>query len=453
MSDHHPSDSPFGPGIAMSYWDLRKLPEGLQTDGMRLPQSSSPLCSFASKTLLFLLGTVAVLNAHSHNQQLQSSSTRLSFGSVELSQSLTQSVTLTNTGKTSITISAVTSAAPFSTSGLTLPASLAAGQSTTLSITFAPTLSSWVSGWATVTSTASNSSLQIGIAGTGVTKAPLTDSPTSLSFGSINVGSKSVLPVSVTNPFSGQVILTSYQVAGAGYTVSGPSLPTTLLRGQSITLNVTFAPSASGTSNGSVFLPGAGLTIPLSGSGGSTTAGTLSVSPTSLAFGNVNVGSTGTLSSTLTATGASVTVSSASSSSSQFAVSGVSLPLTLAAGQSAQYSVTYTPSTSGALSATVTLSSNASNSTTTESLSGTGVAQTFTVSLSWNPSTSSVTGYNVYRGTVSGVYTKINGSLDPSTSYTDTTAAGGTTYYYAATSVNSSGQESTYSSPIQVVIP
>jgi len=59
----------------------------------------------------------------------------------------------------------------------------------------------------------------------------------------------------------------------------------------------------------------------------------------------------------------------------------------------------------------------------------------------------------VYRGTTSGVYTKINSSLDPGTSYTDSTVASGTTYYYAATSVNSSGQESTYSSPIQVAVP
>jgi fibronectin type 3 domain-containing protein len=75
------------------------------------------------------------------------------------------------------------------------------------------------------------------------------------------------------------------------------------------------------------------------------------------------------------------------------------------------------------------------------------------VTLSWTASTSPVSGYNVYRGTTSGVYTKINSALDPSTSYTDNTVASGTTYYYAATAVNSSGQESGYSSPIQVSVP
>jgi fibronectin type 3 domain-containing protein len=64
-----------------------------------------------------------------------------------------------------------------------------------------------------------------------------------------------------------------------------------------------------------------------------------------------------------------------------------------------------------------------------------------------------VVGYNVYRGTTVGVYSKINSALDPSTAYTDNTVVAGTTYYYAATAVNSSGEESSYSSPIQVVIP
>lgn len=420
---------------------------------MRLPQSSSALFSFTSKTLIFVLGALASMSAHTYSQQLQSSPNRLAFGSVGINQSLTQTVTLTNTGSTSISISAVTdNSTSFSTSGLTLPATLAAGQSASLNITFLPTTSGSYAAAVTVTSTASNSSLQIGVGGYGVSNDPLTGSPASLSFGQVNVGSNSVLPVVVSSP-SSRVVLTAYQVAGSGYTVSGPALPVTIRRGQSITLNVTFAPSASGTSNGSIFLPGPGLTIPVTGSGASSTAGQLAVSPSSLAFGNVNVGSTSTLASTITASGSSVTVSSASSSNSQFAVSGVTLPITLAAGQSAQFNVTYTPNASGALSATVTLGSNASNSTSTESLSGTGVTQTYSVNLSWNASTSSVSGYNVYRGTVSGVYTKINSSLDPSTSYTDPTAAGGTTYYYAATAVNSSGQESSYSSPITVVIP
>jgi fibronectin type 3 domain-containing protein len=50
-------------------------------------------------------------------------------------------------------------------------------------------------------------------------------------------------------------------------------------------------------------------------------------------------------------------------------------------------------------------------------------------------------------------YTKINSALDANNTYTDSTVTPGTTYYYAATSVNSSGEESSYSSPITVQVP
>ena len=101
----------------------------------------------------------------------------------------------------------------------------------------------------------------------------------------------------------------------------------------------------------------------------------------------------------------------------------------------------------------MTLASNASNSQTAESLTGTGVTPTYSVNLSWNASTSSVAGYNVYRGTAAGSYSKVNSTLDSSAAFTDNTVASGATYYYAATAVNSSGEESSYSAPLKVVVP
>jgi len=420
---------------------------------MRLPRSIALPTRVISTFLVVALSGTLAFAAGGYNQ-LQSSPSRISFGAVELSQSLTQSVTLTNAGKTTISVSSISTSVPgISTTGLTFPASVAAGQSVVLNITFRPSTAGFVTGEVTVTTNASNPSLQIGIHANGVSSVPLTGSPSSVSFGQITVGSKSILPVVLSNPSFGKVVLTTYQVSGGGYSLSGPALPLTLRRGESATLNVTFAPLVAGTSNGSLSLPGAGLTIPLTGSGSGTTTGQLTISPASLAFGSIDVGSTNTQSSTLTASGGAVTVSSASSSSSQFAISGASFPLTLNAGQSANLTVTYSPSAAGAVSATVTLSSNASNGTAKESLSGTGLSPQYTVNLSWNASTSQVSGYNVYRGTVSGVYTKINSTLDPATIYADTSVVSGKTYYYAATSVNSSGQESTYSSPIQVAVP
>jgi hypothetical protein len=180
----------------------------------------------------------------------------------------------------------------------------------------------------------------------------------------------------------------------------------------------------------------------------------LAVSPTTLAFGNVTVGSSSALGASLIASGAAVTVNSASSNSSEFVLSGIAFPVTIPAGQSSTFTVTFTPQSSGAASASLSFSSNASNSPAVQSLTGTGATQTqHTVDLTWTASADAV-GYNIYRGTVSGgPYTIINSSLDATTAYTDSTVTSGTTYYYVATAVNSSSEESGYSNQATAVIP
>jgi fibronectin type 3 domain-containing protein len=114
------------------------------------------------------------------------------------------------------------------------------------------------------------------------------------------------------------------------------------------------------------------------------------------------------------------------------------------------FDVVFDPTVAGADTGSLTFSGN--SNTISEPLGGTGVQPTYSVNLSWNAS-SSVVGYNVYRGIMPGTYSKINSALDPNTAYTDSTVVAGTTYYYAATSVNSSGQESTYSPPVEIAVP
>jgi fibronectin type 3 domain-containing protein len=76
------------------------------------------------------------------------------------------------------------------------------------------------------------------------------------------------------------------------------------------------------------------------------------------------------------------------------------------------------------------------------------------VSLSWNASTSTVTGYNVYRSTTSGSgYVKINSTLVSGLTLTDSNVTSGTTYYYVTTAVDSSGNESAFSNQATAPIP
>src|SRR5262249_40248929 len=156
------------------------------------------------------------------------------------------------------------------------------------------------------------------------------------------------------------------------------------------------------------------LAIPLSGTGTPVPQGQLSVTPSSIDFGNVTVGTQATRNGTLNATVAAVTVTSGTVTGSAFALSGISFPVTIQPGQHLQFNMKFTPSGNGTVSGNVSFASNASNSPTVESLTGTGVPPAqHSVGLSWNASTSqNITGYNVYRGGKSGgPYGKINSVL------------------------------------------
>jgi Abnormal spindle-like microcephaly-assoc'd, ASPM-SPD-2-Hydin len=98
----------------------------------------------------------------------------------------------------------------------------------------------------------------------------------------------------------------------------------------------------------------------------------LSLSPSN--FGSVAVGSSSVKTGTLTAGSSSVTISSGSGTGSGFSISGISYPVSLAAGQSLPFTVTFSPQTAGSVSDNISFVSNASNSPTSEALTGTGTA-------------------------------------------------------------------------------
>ena len=201
--------------------------------------------------------------------------------------------------------------------------------------------------------------------------------------------------------------------------------------------------------------PNSPALIGLSGSGAASTQ-VLSFSTSSLSFGSVNTGASATQSVTVTNTGnANVTISSIAEAGTGFSLSGAGTPVTLTPTQSLTFGVIFSPTAAGNDAGTVTVASNASGSPAKISLSGTGSqASSHTVALSWQASTSAVSGYNLYRSTTNGSgYVKINSSLLGGLTYTDSNLQSATTYYYVATAVDSSGEESTYSNQATAVIP
>ena len=104
-------------------------------------------------------------------------------------------------------------------------------------------------------------------------------------------------------------------------------------------------------------------------------AGQLTPNPASLAFGSAQVGSSLTLTDSLTNTGgSSVTISQATATGTGFSISGLTVPLTLNPGASVTFSTVFAPQSAASLSGGIAVVSNASNSTLNVSLSGTGTA-------------------------------------------------------------------------------
>jgi hypothetical protein len=382
----------------------------------------------------------------------------VNFGNVLVGVNQPQTVTLTNGSSSSVTLTqAVASGSGFSASGLNLPLTLTAGQSTSFSVTFAPSASGSVTGSVAISSTASNSLLNVPLSGIGVTPGVLAANPASVDFSAVQLGTSVTKSETLTNSGGSTVNISQANATGPGFSITGFPVPTSLSAGQSLTFSVVFAPQAGGSASGSVAISSSAsnpsLAITLSGNG--ATPGQLAVNPTTLSFGSVTVGTSQSLSGTLTASGSSVTVNSGSSNSTEFVLSGVSFPLTIAAGQSASFTVAFSPQTSGTAAGTISFASNATNGPVVDSATGSGVAAPqHSVALSWNASTSTVVGYNVYRGAQSGgPYAALNSAPDATTNYTDNSVLAGATYYYVVTAVDATGTESAYSNQTQAVVP
>jgi len=262
----------------------------------------------------------------------------------------TQTLTLTNAGTASVTVSqgGVTGAG-FGLSGLNLPLTLAAGQSASLNVIFAPSAAGSVAGSLSILSSASASPVSVTLSGSGVTYH-LTPSASSVGyFGSVGVSAKSVQTIALTNTGTGTVTISQITLSGTAFNLTALILPATLTPGQSVT--IAFDPSAPGSAVGTISVISnasvSPLVLSLTGTGATYQ---LTSSPACLSFGDVAIGQSAILPVTLTSTGsAGVTISKVSETVSGLTVNGPSLPLTLPSGQSTGLGVTFAPTAAGSV--------------------------------------------------------------------------------------------------------
>src|SRR6266478_2953148 len=186
--------------------------------------------------------------------QLSTIPSTASFGSVAIGSNNSQSIQLSNGGNTDVTISqASVSGNGFSMTGLSASQVIAAGKSAIFNVSFAPTATGSFTGSVSITSNAANTPFSIALSGSGVAPTTaITVSPASLSFGNQNVNTTSGPGgVTVANTGTTSFTVSSLQTS-APFAVSGFSGSTVLSANQSLNLSVTFAPTSTVPSSGTL---------------------------------------------------------------------------------------------------------------------------------------------------------------------------------------------------------
>jgi hypothetical protein len=205
----------------------------------------------------------------------------------------------------------------------------------------------------------------------------VTRAPGPLTFSSQNVGTTSPpQSVTVTNSGTVELVFNSTPVISGDFAFADAgTCGSTLALGASCVLNVNFTPTAAGTRTGTVSLndnaPDSPQTIPLSGTGFAPTP-TVRVSPTSLNFGKVKIGTTSAPRTvTVANTGNSPVVILSVASTGPFAQTN-NCPGSLPVAASCAMSVTFAPKAAGAVTGRLTITDNAVGSPQVVTLSGQG---------------------------------------------------------------------------------
>jgi hypothetical protein len=288
--------------------------------------------------------------------------------------SASQTITLTNTGASTLSVTSIVASSDFVVQGNPCTDPLPLNGSCSINVAFAPTATGARTGSLTVTNNASNSPQVASLSGTGTAPAACL-APTSLAFGNQTVGTRSgAQRITLSN--CGSAPLAVIGIAVSGDFTQTNNCPSSLAAGAACGIDVTFAPTATGARSGSLTVTADDAGNPhiagLSGTGLPPTP-VATLSPTSLTFGNQIVGTTSapqTLTLTNSGTGSLQVASIAASG--DFGQTN-NCPSSLGIGSSCIINVTFTPSAAGSRSGAVSVTDNAAGSPHTATLAGTGV--------------------------------------------------------------------------------
>jgi hypothetical protein len=285
-------------------------------------------------------------------------------------------------------------------------------------------------------------------------------SATSFNFSTVAIGQSTTQTLHITNTGAAPLTINSLTLSSTQFSFTGPSLPRTVLPAQNVAYTISFVPTTSGSASAAIQIASSvsSASVSLAGVGEKAFAA-VQVTPSSISFGNLLLQSTATQNVTLKNTGdINITINGVTIAGAGFGYSSLSPGYSLTPNQSVTFQVWFRPQTSGSASGNVSILSSNLASPASISVAGAGVTSSssptpaqHSVTLTWGPSASSVVGYRVYRDDGSGL-SPLSQVL-PNLTYTDSTVVSGSTYQYAVTSVDSVGDESSYSNQVTAIIP
>jgi hypothetical protein len=292
------------------------------------------------------------------------------FGAVNVGSTADLTLKITNVGVAAFSVSGISvTGSDFSQVSTTCSGSLAVGANCGIVVRFTPSTAGNRSGTLAFTSSFSGAKTAqlVGRGGSGTgggTGGQVTLSPATLDFGSVVLGKSSSAQTFTLSASGGTTVGT---IALAGNTADFPKSNDlcsgkTLAAGGSCSFIETFTPKAAGSRSASISIPVTGSTVSGSLSGTGAAAGTVTLSPATLDFGSVNIGSsspakTFTLSNTTTSSQLVHTAALSGTNANQFKLSndGCSGKLLAANNGSCNVQISFGPTSTGAKTATLSI--------------------------------------------------------------------------------------------------
>ena len=230
----------------------------------------------------------------------------LGFGTVNVGSTSTLSLSIKNSSIASIAVTSFVfgGADPgdFSQTN-TCGTSLAGNSSCTVSVTFKPASTGSRSGTLSIKDSDPSSPQVVDLTGTGSGSSGVSFSPSSLAFGNQPYQSPSAtMTTTMSNTGTATLDISSITLTGSDTAdfKRSTTCGTSLAKDASCTISITFVPTALGARTASISVSdsatGSPQTVPLTGTGISA----LTISPTVLTFGIVNSGTSATMQATVT---------------------------------------------------------------------------------------------------------------------------------------------------------